>query len=74
MTLLSGEMQRRPTVLRLAVDKSVLLQKRLTNVHAAVLGRQVQRGLALVVEYVHSAGVVQKHLNAIKMALGRSGA
>ena len=50
-------MQRRPPALRATVDERVPLQQQPAHVHAAEVRRQVERGLALVVEDV-DAGVV----------------
>ena len=54
----------RPPGLRLGVDEGVAGEQGLAHLDAAVLGRQVERGLALEVEHVDPAVVLQEELES----------
>lgn len=54
----------RPAGLGLRVDEGVAGEQGLAHLDAAVLGRQMERRLALQVENVHSAVVFQEDLRA----------
>ncbi len=54
--------QTRPSHLGLTIDERVPGEQRLANLDAAVLGRQVERGLSLVIEHVDTTVVLEKYL------------
>ena len=61
-TLLGRVVQAGPAHFCLAVDEGVPGEQSLANLDAAVLRRQVERGLALVVENVDSTVVLKEYL------------